>query len=197
MKFDNRLIESIDFAVRNLGITLTVHGAHTGFDKYPRSSIERYHMSVCLLMGNAIPNIGTMISDAKEAMQYMLLHIQHFNEKISQTKTMTKMFSGIKFGEEEDLEKPSKTSLNALKWYLKFQNDLNVKKCVETGMELFFHVSRERQVAEADPNAPKTMSIIEPGDKLSLTFQKLISIKGIELPVLTEDQLEKIKIEGL
>ena len=49
----------------------------------------------------------------------------------------------------------------------------------------------------ADPNAPKTMSIIEPGDKLSLTFQKLIAIKSIELPVLTKDQLEKIKIEGL
>ena len=197
MKFDNRLIDSVDFAVRNLGGILTVSAAHTDFDNYPRSSVERYHMSICLLMGNAISNIGTSISDAKEAMQYMLLYIQHFNEKISKTKTMIKMFSDIKFGEKEDLEKPSKTSLNALKWYLKYQNDSNVKICVETGMELFFHISREREFAELDPSAPKTMSILNPGDKLSFTFQKLVELKSIKLPVLTKEQLEKIKIEGL
>ena len=104
-------------------------------------------MSICLLMGNAIPVISSTISDAKEAMQYMLLHIQHYNNKISDTESMMKMFSGIKFENNDDLDNPSKTSMNALKWYLKFQNDPNVKKCVETGMELFFYISREKEVA--------------------------------------------------
>ena len=126
----------------------------------------------------------------------MLLHIQHYNNKISDTESMMKMFSGIKFENNDDLDNPSKTSMNALKWYLKFQNDPNVKKCVETGMELFFYISRKKEVAEPMPGQPKLDSIIETGDKLSSTFQKLVDFKSIVMPVLTNEQLEKIVLQG-
>ncbi len=197
MKFEKRLIETVEFAVRNMGGLLLVHSVHPELEKYPRESIERYRMAICLLMGNAIPNISSTISDAKEAMQYMLLHIIHLNSKIAETKTMQKIFSGIKFEYCDDLEKPDKTSMDALKFYLKFQNDFNVKKCVETGMELFFFISREKEVAEIVPGAPKLTSIIEPGDRLAQTFHKLVITKEIKMPSLTADQLKKIKITGL
>ena len=195
MKFEKRLVEATEFAVRNMGGLLLVHGASSGFENYTREPLERYHMAVCVLMGNAIPNISSTISDPKEAMYYMLLHIVHINNKIVETKSMQKMFSEIKF-ESDDLLKPSETSMNALKWYLKFQYDPNVKKCVETGMELFFYISREMEIAEPQPGAPKLDSIIERGDKLTLTFQKLIDTKNIKMPTLTKEQLKKIVLQG-
>ena len=194
MKFETRLVEATEFAVRNMGGLLLVHGASTGFENYTRTPLERYHMAVCVLMGNAIPNISSTISDPKEAMHYMLLHIVHFNNKIVDTESMQKMFSKIKF-ESDDLLKPSKTSMNALKWYLKFQTDPNVKICVETGMELFFYISREMEIAQPQPGAPKLDSIIKEGDKLTLTFQKLVDTTSIKMPTLTEEQLKKIVLQ--
>ena len=195
MKFERRLVEATEFAVRNMGGLLLVHGTSAGFDNYTRTSIERYHMAVCVLMGNAIPNINSAISDAKEALDYMLLHILHFNNNIVATKSLQKMFSKINF-ESDDFLKPSKTSMNALKWYLKFQADPNVKICVETGSELFFYISREMKIAQPQPGTPKLDSIIEEGDKLTLIFQKLIDTVSIKMPTITEEQLEKMVIEG-
>ena len=58
---------------------------------------------------------------------------------------------------------------------------------------IIFSYIKRKTGCGSDPNAPKTMSI-EPGDKLSLTFQKLIAIKSIEL-LLTKDQLEKLRLK--
>ena len=61
MKFEKRLVEATEFAVRNMGGLLLVHGTSTGFENYTRTSLERYHMAICVLMGNAIPNISSTI----------------------------------------------------------------------------------------------------------------------------------------
>ena len=63
-------------------------------------------------------------------------------------------------------------------------------------MELFFYISREMEIAEPQLDAPKLDSIIERGDKLTLTFQKLIDTKNIKMPTLTKEQLKKIVLQG-